>query len=46
MEIYLDLFCSLMIGLNLYFIIEKKFKGREVYIGYFGVAILLFILSR
>ncbi|MBD8071586.1 hypothetical protein [Bacillus sp. PS06] len=43
--LYIKIFASGMVALNLYFLIEKKLKDKERLIGYFGIAALLFVLS-
>jgi len=44
--VYLDLFSSILVAFILFCLIEKKFKGKERFLGYYLLAILLFILSR
>lgn len=43
--LYVKLFASVMVALILYFLIEKKLKDKERFMGYFGIAVLLFVLS-
>ena len=43
--LYVKLFAAVMVALILYFLIEKKLKDKERFIGYFGIAVLLFVLS-
>ena len=43
--LYVKLVASIMVALILYFLIEKKLKDKERFMGYFGIAVLLFVLS-
>jgi hypothetical protein len=45
-SVYLDLFASFFIALIVYSLIEKKLKGKERFLGYYGIGMLLFVLSR
>lgn len=45
MDIYIAAFCSIWASFILYLLIEKKGKKRDKLFLYFGMAILLFILS-
>lgn len=45
-QVILDLITSCFIVLILFLLIEKKFKGKERFLGYFIIATLLFILIQ
>jgi cytosine/uracil/thiamine/allantoin permease len=42
---YLDLFVSFFIAFIVYLLVEKKFKGKERFLGYYAIGLLLFVLS-
>jgi len=44
--VVLDLITACFIVLILFLLIEKKFKGKERFLGYFIIATLLFIVIR
>lgn len=41
-----DILASVLIAVILYFLIERKYKGKERFLGYFLIALLVFMLSH